>query len=588
MVHMVATKISILPDDVASQIAAGEVVERPASVVKELIENAIDANAKHIIIRFNDAGKKLIEVVDDGDGIPLDELEIAVSRHATSKLHFADDLFNITTLGFRGEALASIGSISRLTVTSKFLGDSYGGKIIVDSGIAQPVEKVGVKQGTTVTVKNIFYNVPARLKFLKKDNTEIRQVISLISRYATAYPNLRFHLYQDNKTILKTSGNGDTREVLAGIYGVEIAKQMIEVVLEERDIQVTGFTSPTGITRSNRREITFFVNGRWVQDASLATALYQAYRTMLMVGRYPISFIHLGLNPEAVDVNVHPAKAEIRFKNPDLVFSTVQRAIRRALMASSPMPLISNSQWQTPYYAQRIPDPAWEMAGDIRTTGSSTPGQFSGTPSGVINIGQGSFPKSQVPILHVVGQVGAAYIIAEGPDGLYLVDQHAAHERILFERYLNQIKTQIPTQTLIEPVIVSVSPQNTKMLVDNLENLNQLGFDITEFGPGLFQVRGVPAFLQAGEPAEMIRAVVEDLEEDEAPLEKVLIERLIARICKRAAVKAGKLLDKTEQEQMIHDLEACANPRTCPHGRPTMIHLSVDMLERQFGRHGSR
>ena len=580
---MAKIKIAFLPDDVASQIAAGEVVERPASVVKELIENAIDANAKHIIVRFIDAGRKLIEVIDDGDGIPLDELEIAISRHATSKLHFADDLFNITTLGFRGEALASIGSISRMTVISKYEGDSYGGKIIVDSGIAQPVEKVGVKQGTTVSVENIFFNVPARLKFLKKDNTEIRQVISLISRYAAAYPNLRFHLFQDNKTILKTSGNSDIREVLAGVYGLDIAKQMIEVVLEERDIQVTGFTSPTGITRSNRREITFFVNGRWVQDTSLATALYQAYRTMLMVGRYPISFINLRLNPEAVDINVHPAKAEIRFKNPEGVFSTVQRAIRRALMASSPLPQISNSQWQTPYYVQRTADPAWEMAGDLKTTD-----QFLGTHTDSKDVIQGSFPKSQVPILHVVGQVGAAYIIAEGPDGLYLVDQHAAHERILFERFMNQAKTHIHTQVLLEPVIVSVPPQSAQIFMDNFEQLNHLGFDISEFGPGLFQLRGIPAMLQTGEPEEIVRAVVEDLEEDESLLEKALTEMLIARICKRAAVKAGKFLDKAEQEQMIRDLEACSNPRTCPHGRPTMIHLSVDMLERQFGRHGSR
>lgn len=589
MEGMSGSKITLLPDDVASQIAAGEVVERPVSVVKELLENAIDANAAFIAIQFDGAGKTLIEVTDDGDGIPLDQLELAVSRHATSKLHDANDLNNINTLGFRGEALASIGSISRMTLISKHKEEAYGGTIVVDSGTVYPIEKSGTKQGTTVRVENIFYNVPARLKFLKKDNTEVRQVISLISRYAIAYPSLRIQLYLDKKPILKTSGNGDTREVLAGVYGLDIAKQLIEVSLQEKDIRITGFTSPTGITRSNRREITFFVNGRAVQDSSLVTALYQAYRTMLMVGRYPISFIKLVISPDAVDVNVHPAKAEIRFKNPDQVFSTMQRAIRRALMASAPVPQVISTTWQTPYFVQKSYDPAWTMSSDLRNEDNhgTAPASVTGMDLPEREV-QPTFPGNLIPILRVVGQVGSAYIIAEGPDGLYLVDQHAAHERILFERFTNQTQTRVPTQSLIEPVIIDISAQHVQLLLEYLDKLNGIGFDLLEFGPGLFQLRGIPAIFRSSDPKSLIQAVVEDLEEDEAPLQKMVLEKLIARICKRAAIKAGKILEKTEQEQLVRDLEACVNPRTCPHGRPTMIHLSVDMLERQFGRHGSR
>ena len=345
--------IQILNDEVASQIAAGEVVERPASVVKELAENALDAKASQITILIADAGRRLIEVSDDGTGIPMAEMELAVARHATSKLRSAEDLFRIHTLGFRGEALASIASVSRFTMVSHARDAELGARLRVEDGRPAPVEPVGAPVGTVVRVEELFYNVPARLKFLKRDLTERQQIDALVTRYALAYPEVRFHLFQDGRPVLQTSGRGDRREVLAGLYGAAIARQMLEVSFEDEQLRVTGFISPVALTRSNRKEITFFINGRWVQDGSLAAALLQAYHTLFMVGRYPLAALFVELDPEEVDVNVHPAKAEVRFRSPDHIFSGVQRAVRRALLAFSPVPPVSGNAWQTPFSPPR-------------------------------------------------------------------------------------------------------------------------------------------------------------------------------------------------------------------------------------------
>ena len=587
--------IHLLPDEVASQIAAGEVVERPASVVKELLENSLDAGARQITIRIEQSGKSLIEVADDGLGIPAAELTLAVLRHATSKLQSAQELFSIATLGFRGEALASIGSVSHLTLTSHQRDEAVGGRIEVDGGRAGSVETVGAPVGTQVRVENLFFNVPARLKFLKQDATERQQIETLVTRYAVAYPNVRFLLSQDGRTALQTSGKGSAREVLAALYGVDIARQMLEVTLEEEQTRIGGFTSPVALTRSNRREITFFVNGRWVQDNALNAALLQAYHTLLMVGRYPMAILFVEISPEEVDVNVHPAKAEVRFRHSDQIFSTVQRAVRRALLAYSPVPQVSAAGWRSPNLSRTI-DPAWELAdGSLATFAASTPAMqqpasFTAPAESAMQseTGQAELPSGQLPILRLIGQIGATYLVAEGPDGLYLVDQHAAHERVLFERYQKQRGGPIPAQSLLEPALIQLPPQSAQALQEKLPLLADLGFQVEPFGPGTFRVRAVPAFLASGDPAAAVRVVVEDFEEDEAPLQAEIEMRLAARICKRMAVKAGQILGVEEQKKLLHDLETCQSPRTCPHGRPTMIHLSVDLLERQFGRRGSR
>ena len=579
--------IRVLPDEVASQIAAGEVIERPASVVKELLENALDAAAQMVTIRVEQSGKRLVEVSDDGLGIPIDEIALAVTRHATSKLRSAQDLFQIATLGFRGEALASIGSVARLTLISRCQPAEAGARLQVEGGRVGKLEQVGVPVGTVVRVEDLFFNVPARLKFLKQDSTERQQIDSLVTRYAIAYPSVRFHLSHDGRTNLQTSGNGSTREVLANLYGVDIARQMLEVNLEDENINLKGFTSPVALTRSNRREITFFVNGRWVQDVTLNTALLQAYHTLLMVGRYPLAVLFITLPAADVDVNVHPAKGEVRFRHYDQVFSSVQRAIRRALLAYSPVPQVSAAGWRNAA-PQRFIDPAWEIAATTQTP-ARQPEITSGVESSSVPpADQSAIPSGQLPILRLIGQIGATYLVAEGPDGLYLVDQHAAHERVLFEHFLNLPRGKIPVQALLEPVPIQLPPNSARVLENNLTVLIGLGFQVEPFGPGTFRLRSIPAFLSAGDPASAIRAVVEDFEEDETPLEAEIEKRLAARICKRMAIKAGQILSPEEQRRLLQDLETCQSPRTCPHGRPTMIHLSVDLLDRQFGRRGSR
>lgn len=579
--------IRILPDEVASQIAAGEVIERPASVVKELVENALDAGSTRISVRVEGAGKRLIEVSDDGCGITMDEMRVALARHATSKLRTADDLFHITSLGFRGEALASIASVSRMTLESKTAFDAAGARLVVEGGKERQFDPAGLPGGTTVRVEDLFLTVPARLKFLKTDATEKSQIDSLVARYALAYPQIRFSVEQDGRFSLNTPGNGNRREVLAGLYGVDLAKQMVEVLLQEDGLSLEGFISPISITRATRRDITFFVNGRWVQDPALSSALMQAYHTLLMVGRFPAAALFLRIDPEGVDVNVHPAKAEVRFRNQDTVFSIVQRGVRRALLASSPVPHLQPARWD---YAQQpqppLVSPDWQMAADA----SQVPG-----PEPAVGMENTSalpqppvFSAGILPLLRLVGQIGATYLVAEAPDGLYLIDQHAAHERILFERMMGQTAGTMAAQTLLQPEMVELPPQASRVVAGQLPILKQFGFDVEPFGTHVFRIRSIPVILAGLHPAAALQVLVEDFEEDETPLQDQREAKLVARICKRAAVKAGQILSVDEQKALLLDLEGCRSPRTCPHGRPTMIHLSIDLLERQFGRKGAR
>ena len=571
---MILVPIRLLSDEVASQIAAGEVVERPASVVKELVENAIDAQASNIQVVVAEAGRKLIEVADDGSGIPPDELAVSVSRHATSKLSTADDLSHISTLGFRGEALASIASVSRLTITTSNGRSQQAARLHVEGGRASAVEPAGAAPGTVVRVEDLFYNVPARLKFLKSDVTERRAIDALMTRYALAYPHIRVRLSEDTQLTLQTAGDGDRRTILASLYGVEIARQLLEVQAQEPGIALRGFISPTSVTRSNRRDITVFINGRWVQDTPLSTAIIQAYHTLLMVGRYPLGALFLDVDPGDVDVNVHPAKAEVRFRDPDRIFGFVQRSVRRGLLSYAPVPVLEPRLWSS---ARPEADPAWALAGD------EPDARAPGTPEPVLT------RTVHIPLMRLIGQVGAAYLVAEGPDGLYLVDQHAAHERVLFEQLMRAHAGKgVASQALLAPTTVTLQPHLAELLKSQLGTLQSLGFDVQEFGGSTFQVRAVPALFSADDPALAVRAVVEDFEEDEAPLQAEVEKKLAARVCKRMAVKAGQTLSPEEQRGLLSDLEACESPRTCPHGRPTMIHLSVEMLERQFGRRGAR
>jgi len=571
--------IKILPENVSSAIAAGEVIERPASVVKELVENSLDAGAKSIQITTEEGGKLLIEVVDDGCGIAQAEALLALARFATSKLQTAQDLFAIETLGFRGEALSSIAAVSRLEMITRSQNEEIGSKVSVDGGEIKPLSSTGSPPGTVIRIRDLFYNVPARRKFLKTENTERRWITRFITRYAMAYPQVRFQLQQDGRSLFKTSGNGDQREVLTEVFGLETARPMISIPPSQGvEISVSGFVSPPELNRSNRRELTFFVNGRWVQDSSLSAAVVQAYHTLLMVGRYPIAVLFLQVPPEQVDVNVHPTKSEVRFREPDRVFAIIQRAIRATLMGhTSPPGVDLHSTWSR----EGFPSSPGAINQDW---GSAADSAFDPSASRPLSP-QGVLPAGTIPLLRAVGQIGTAYLVAEGPDGLYLVDQHAAHERILFENMMTARDAgALESQNLLEAQTIEFSHSEAVLLQENLKALKELGFVIESFGERSFRLRAVPSLVMGKDPVFALRSVVEEFEENEEPLADALEARLAARICKRVAIKAGQVLSLAEQRQLLQDLESCSLPRTCPHGRPTMIHLSVDALERQFGR----
>lgn len=583
--------IRILPETIASQIAAGEVVDRPASVVKELLENAIDAGARQIGIETRQAGRRLIQVTDDGSGIPADELALAVCRHATSKLNSAEDLFNIRTLGFRGEALASIGSVSRLTLITSTREGALGSKLTVEGGEQAESSAIAAAAGTRVSVEDLFFNLPARLKFLKSDTTENRHITGLVTRYALAYPHIRWSMTQDDKLIFQTTGSGERFEILQALFGPTEAGKLMPVSFEEKNLQVEGYISSLSLTRSNRKDITMFVNGRWVQDATLTSAVIRAYNTMLMVGRYPVAVLFINNPPELVDVNVHPAKAEVRFRDQDAVFSGVQRVIRRGLLAFTPVPnLNANRLWgrSLPESGDTLPRQAArpESAAETQSPSAASQLQFGGEHAGAQP--QPPLPGSNLPLLRLVGQVASTYLVAEGPDGLYLIDQHAAHERVLFDRLMAQFNAKsIPSQTLLDPVVLELTPEKAGILEQQLDALQSLGFVIEPFGPNTFVIRAIPTIVERSDPRLAVEAVVTAFEEDETPLMAEVEARVAARVCKRMAVKAGQILTEAEQRNLLLSLEASQSPRTCPHGRPTMIHLSVNLLERQFGRQGA-
>ncbi len=582
--------IRVLPEDVASQIAAGEVVERPSSVVKELVENSIDAGAHDVQVETRGGGKRLIRVTDDGCGVPAAEVELAFHRHSTSKLTTADDLAHITTLGFRGEALASVAAVSRVTFAARAADDPVGMLLRLEGGRVVTRQESGRPPGVAVTVEDLFFNVPARRKFLRSERTERRHIDGWLTRYAMAYPGLRFTLSHDGRVVFQSPGNDRLRDVLVAVYGLDVGAALLEVIPGDQhpasSIQVTGFVSPPSLHRANRGYITLFVNGRWVRDARLTYAIVQAYHTLLPTGRYPLAVVMVHVPPEDVDVNVHPAKAEVRFHDGDAVFRAVQKAVRRTLIEQSPVPVATRlpTAWPT------SPD-QWREKRRERLAGLGP--QQAGeqlrlearTPDVAISVGTLTPPGRRLPPLRVVGQLGVTYIVAEGPEGMYLIDQHAAHERVLFERLLaERERAGVVSQALLEPQPVELAPEAASLLEEHLEALGGLGFQVEPFGGTTMLVRALPAIAAETDPRQVLEDVAAALEVGDAPLAGTVEEAVARQVCKRAAIKAGQVMAQAEMEKLIRALEQCASPHTCPHGRPTMIHLSVEQLAREFGR----
>ena len=557
--------IKVLDPKVASQIAAGEVVERPASVVKELIENSLDAGANQISIEVRGGGVSLIKVVDNGEGIPSGEAELAFERYATSKIGSLEDLESISSLGFRGEALPSIAAVADINIVTCAAGESAGTYLSLEDGLVAQRASQGRSQGTTITVRNLFRRVPARLKFLKSAATENSHIANVVSQYALAFPEVKFTLLIDGRVALRTPGSGQLIDSAVEVYGAEVAQHMLQIASTASSPQVTGLAGSPAISRSGRGYLSFFVNRRWVSSHLLARAVEEAYHGLLMQGKHPVVIINISLPPQEVDVNIHPTKREVKFQNEHLVFSAVQRTVRRALVEQMPVPKIEEV---AVVYESPKPQPTLWIPADIGSARS-----VPWAPE---------IPTLSLPILRVLGQLLTSYIIAEGPDGLYLIDQHAAHERILFEKVKSQRSRQeIEVQGLLEPVTLEVNPRQEEVLKANYENLAEFGFSIEPFGDRTYLVRTVPALLYNKDWMGMMRELLDswlgEAKED-------WIENIAMSIACHSAVRSGQILGSEEMRELVQQLEGTANPRTCPHGRPTMIHLSSEQLRREFGR----
>jgi DNA mismatch repair protein MutL len=575
--------IKVLPEEVAARIAAGEVIERPASVVKELVENSIDAGATDIRIEIHQGGRRLIRVIDDGAGIPAGEVQLAFERYATSKLEKIDDLAHITTLGFRGEALPSIAAVSQVTVITKAKGEEMGTLLRLEGGRVVRHEGRGAAQGTVVTVENLFYNTPARLKFLRSRATEGRHISELVTCYAMANPGLRFNLLSEGRTVFQSKGSGKLYDVLVDVYGLEVAQQMLEIQADsatKSTISVHGYVSDPALHRSNSRQVTILVNGRWVRDRLLSYAIREAYHALLPKGRHPIVVVRVELPYEQVDINVHPAKSEIRFRDSGEVFTAVQKAVRQTLAQKARVPRSSSSfGWERDFENRQ------RHLVDVGRRSRPSPGELAlevqrtEQPASMMDLPR----KGKLPMLRVLGQLGLTYIIAEGPTGMYLIDQHAAHERVLYERFqAERAKERVCSQRLLEPLVLEPGPRQAAMMEERLARLVEFGFEIEPFGGDTYLVRAVPEILQGSD----LTQTTLDIMDEAGSVDRVSSweEGFIVSLACHGSIKSGQTLSLDQMQELARQLEETSMPRTCPHGRPTMLHVSAESLEREFGR----
>ncbi len=641
--------IHLLDATIAAQIAAGEVVERPASVVKELVENALDSGAHRISVEARGGGLRDLKVQDDGCGIASHEVELAFERHATSKLLVADDLFNISTLGFRGEALPSIASVAQVICITRTADEELGTELRIAGGQVQARTSRGCSPGTSISVRNLFYNLPVRREYLRSEATELSAISAIVQQYALAYPEVRFSLILEGRLAMQTSGDGDRRGVLIEIYGLDVARQLLDVDAQhgqdDQEVRVSGLISPPGLTRGSRSYMHIFVNRRALQPrGALVAIVEEAYHTMLMKGRHPLAVIDIRVHPTAVDVNVHPTKSEVKFRYAPRVHSAIGRSVREALVAGAGVPAWANADYDSageqrrfelrqlgqgnrapeqPASAWGVGASAWDVGrsrwdvggGDTGTGGygdTVTGWQGDGVTDQNQHIVGEQIPQAEheissvaapdhavgdmsprhhvtssasaLPPLRVVGQVGLTYIVAEAPEGMYLIDQHAAHERITYERLMAQrTGGALESQGLLLPLAVSLTPAVRALLLGCPAELAELGLDLEEWGEGV-RVRAAPASLPADELARALGELADHLAGRGGSTPADRREEMLITLSCHTSVRAGQALSTEEMRQLLRQLEACASPRTCPHGRPTMILMSPSQLERQFGR----
>lgn len=577
-------KIKVLDPLIASKIAAGEVIERPSSVIKELVENSIDAKSTIIEIEIIDGGMDLIKITDNGNGISKEDLPTAIKRHATSKINSIDDLSHLTSMGFRGEALASIAAVSKMQLSSKSSESHAGSNIKVENSTILSESVVSMTNGTSITVNNLFYNLPARKKFMSTLKSESNRIVRLINHFSVSHSQIKFKLLIDEKEKINTIGNGDLIHTIAKTLNQNLANELIPVVFTENDFKITGYISPPHISRTNRSNILYSVNKRIVKDKLITMAIEQAYRGFLTVGKFPITVLDISTHPSKVDINVHPRKDEVRFLNENEVFSFIQRSIRETIVQNHPVPNTFNPVFNTSY--------------PFASTG--TKGNFSIVTSDTnqINYQEQTFfnlekttekymsPNTKFPILRAIGQIDSTYIIAEGENGMYILDQHACHEKINYEKILESISSNLmEMQLLMEPYLIDISNLKTRFLTNKLETLNANGIAIDTLDDQTILLKGIPATIMQTKLDEFVKDI-ESFIESELDINDSLasMSAIAASIACHSSIRAGDTIDINEMNLLLRNLENCTEPFHCPHGRPTINNINIQQLKHMFIR----
>jgi DNA mismatch repair protein MutL len=635
-------KIRVLDDHTANQIAAGEVVERPSSVVKELVENAVDAGSTRIDVSIEEGGIYVIRVTDNGSGMESDDCEQAFLRHATSKIRSSKDLFQIESLGFRGEALPSIAAVSRIECITSSEQSGLGKRIVIEGGNLKSIEDTAASKGSDIWVRDLFFNTPARLKYMKTIQTELGHVSDYMYRLALAYPGIAFTFRHNGNVLLQTLGHGDLLQVIAAIYGTTIAKQMISVKGESADFQASGFVSNPELTRANRHGISILVNGRYIKNYALTRAILQAYHTLLPINRFPLAVLAIKMDPGLIDVNVHPAKLEVRFSKEPELMTFLQETIREALSELVYIPQAKQKQADQPkviqeqlqvYRAEQteekqadterlnVPwaDSSWTNASTEKPINKRDVEGSKTQPREAIQ--QGSYNRSNQPSkppaspnikeadmrqfidmmkettessgtlpafpeLYPIGQLHGTYIVAQNDHGLYLIDQHAAHERINYEYYYQLFGQPVQvSQELLIPFTLKFTPSDSEIIKEKLELLEQVGVFMEHFGGHSFIVRSCPYWFPNGEEQHIVEEMTELLLEEKKSIHLgKLREKSAIMVSCKASIKANQSKTTAELEALLDQLRSCANPYTCPHGRPIVVSFTTYELEKMFKR----
>lgn len=603
-------KINLLDSEISNKIAAGEVVERPASVVKELVENSIDAGATRITVEIKNGGNTYIKVSDNGSGMEKDDATVAFLRHATSKISVAEDLDAIYTLGFRGEALSSIGAVAKINLYTKRAEDEVGTHTICEGGDIVSAQDAGIPNGTTFIVKNLFYNVPARMKFLKKDATEAGYIQDIMTRFILAHPEIAFTFISNGKPMLSSQGDGKLENCVYAVYGKDYATAMLTVDFKSEHISVKGLTGKGNTARPNRNYQSFFVNGRYIKSPLIMRAVEEAYKNQVMVGKFPVSILNIEINPQMIDINVHPTKLEVKFSDENEVYRVVYNAVKEALYRIADIPEIkrpeikkekpitnflrdtvsvAKEQIEIKPHIEYKPQPKTEVKTELPKV--SEPQFFERTfekkeePIKVYKPVIKEEPKEEKNIeFKLVGQVFDTYIIIEQDDKMMIIDQHAAHERLKYEEIKKELESsKVYSQPMVVPVVANLTSKEIATFKENKEFIASLGFEAEEFDDNSVIIRAVPA-AQAEDIENLFVEILSKLDENRREVISDKRQRLLYTIACKAAIKANHRLSENEQKELVKSVLKLENINTCPHGRPIIVSMTQKELEKEFKR----